>query len=680
VNHTNGMGNEWLLVSQVVGYTAGTVIVALLFALVRRAARVDNTSSYNLLLWSALLWNGANLAMAVAFAAGLSHDAPTVRLATALAYSGAALSPAGALIVWQRSDRGSSTSGTLLVRVSLGVGVVLTLSMWSYVLWGRTLFGDVKLLWTLGAYHVATFFAVGALLFYKGHVTRAAARVAIGMTAVGAFGVGVSVLLQKGPVSGYVRGAYAVLFLEVLRQTSTHLITLGALFFFARFRLADVFIRQSLRLIAAALLGVFSVVMLVSPMFAAAGLADPNGRVGALAGGALLVATLILSFALVDRVIVSVVDRWLFRQPDYGMLLRRLRDELAGERGDAELHAATARLVRETLAVREARIVPSGTLAPALRAGLMQSELGDRAETSSCSTCGEPPPDLMMPIRTSGVVSNVLVVTPSPDHPTFLARELEFLRAAATTLGHRLDLVHRERDEIARRTQEAHLQQQLSEATLRALQAQVNPHFLFNTLNTIAHLIQEDPTRAEAMTLRLADVFSHVLACSRRPFCSVNDEVEFLRTYLSIEEARFGDRLSVAFAIDPAVAHATIPSLILQPAVENALKHGLARKIGPGHLTISAAIEGASLRLSVEDDGVGPAGDTSSRANGRPSHSAASRIAVRSPGGLGLRNISERLDTLYADRASVQFEPGTHGGSLVTLRLPLHDHDQKSAD
>jgi two-component system LytT family sensor kinase len=114
--------------------------------------------------------------------------------------------------------------------------------------------------------------------------------------------------------------------------------------------------------------------------------------------------------------------------------------------------------------------------------------------------------------------------------------------------------------------------------------------------------------------------------------------------------------------------------------VENAHKHGLSRKIGPGRLTISAAIDGGFLRLSVEDDGVGPAGGLSSNGHGAPSRPASAGIAVRSGGGLGLRNMTERLQTLYADRASLQLEPGSYGGSLVTLRLPLHHHDQKPAD
>jgi two-component system LytT family sensor kinase len=156
------------------------------------------------------------------------------------------------------------------------------------------------------------------------------------------------------------------------------------------------------------------------------------------------------------------------------------------------------------------------------------------------------------------------------------------------------------------------------------------------------------------MTLRLASVFRHVLAHSSRPLTSVRDEMEFLRTYLYIEEARFGDRLHLEIDMAPEVAGESIPSLILQPLVENALKHGLGPKPGPGHLWISAAADGDRLRLRVEDDGMGP----NSRTTGTESQ------------GLGLANIAERLKTLCDDRASVALGPREGGGSCATVLLP----------
>ncbi|HUE00820.1 MAG TPA: histidine kinase [Bryobacteraceae bacterium] len=114
---------------------------------------------------------------------------------------------------------------------------------------------------------------------------------------------------------------------------------------------------------------------------------------------------------------------------------------------------------------------------------------------------------------------------------------------------------------------------QSREAELCALRAQINPHFLFNSLNTVADLIVRDPVRAETMTLRLASLFRHVLAHASRPLTTVRDEVDFVRTYLYIEEARFGDRLRVEISVAREAAADELPSLILQPLVENALKH-----------------------------------------------------------------------------------------------------------
>lgn len=647
----SGNISDWLLLGQVVGYTAGTLIVLLLSVLVRRASRFEDPSAYGLLLWSILLWNAGNLVASVAVLVGADGRGALLRVTMAAAYTGAALSPAGALMMWQRLGRRSSV-GTWLVTVSFVAGVTLTLLMSASVVLTRPPVPE-KPLWSTLAYHVTIFFALGALVFYRRHATVPAARVAIGMAGLGALGIGLTVVFQKMPMvmapAAVVdpNGFGAALF-DVVRQVSTHIMTLGALLFFARFRFADVFIRQSLRIIAAALLGVLCAMVLSSPRLSVAGLAGARASAATLTVGALLVGALLLSFALVDRLVVALVDRRLFRQPDYAAALGRLRDELAEQRDREILHAATTRLVRDTLTLQEADIVSS----------VLSSVSPPTVPTDGLAG------GLRVPIGTSDSAGDVLEVTPRWDHPTLLAREVDFLRASAEALSQRLDVVRREDEEIERRTHEADLRRQVSEATLRALQAQVNPHFLFNTLNTIAQLIQDDPASAEAMTLRLAEVFSHVLTSGHRPFSSVRDEMAFLRTYLTIEEARFGDRLRVAFVVDPAAVHAVIPSLILQPAVENALKHGLSRKIGPGHLTISAFVEGTDLRLSVEDDGAGPNGAGPSRS---PSN------------GVGLRNISERLQTIYADRAGLCFEAGPRGGSVLTVRLPLHHHDQEPA-
>jgi len=258
--------------------------------------------------------------------------------------------------------------------------------------------------------------------------------------------------------------------------------------------------------------------------------------------------------------------------------------------------------------------------------------------------------EILVPISSQGRVTHLLLVSPGSERPGLVTRHLNYLRTIATHCGNRLDTLRREEEAVERQSRESLLLQQVTEAELRALRAQINPHFLFNCLNTIADLVVRDPARAETMTVRLAEVFRHVLDHSARPLTSIRDEIEFLRTYLYIEEARFGDRLHVEIEVAPEVEHEEVPTLILQPLVENALKHGLGPKPGPGRLTITVRAAEDRLRLTVEDDGMGP--------SGRPSK------------GLGLANIAERLRTLYQDRASVSLDPRGSGGSIATVVIP----------
>jgi len=242
----------------------------------------------------------------------------------------------------------------------------------------------------------------------------------------------------------------------------------------------------------------------------------------------------------------------------------------------------------------------------------------------------------------------------------------------AAHFGSRLDSLRLERESVERQSREALMLQQLTEAELRALRAQINPHFLFNSLNSIANLIMTNPGLAENMTLRLARVFRYVLAHSSQPLTSIHEEIEFLRAYLQIEEARFGNRLRVEFDVAPEVALEHIPSLILQPLVENALKHGLGPKPGPGRLWISAQAHGDQICLKVEDDGLGPGFGAPTEING-------SRLSSRGNGhrspfiraeGFGLANIAQRLTTLYQERAQIRLEARETGGTRVIVLVP----------
>ena len=193
---------------------------------------------------------------------------------------------------------------------------------------------------------------------------------------------------------------------------------------------------------------------------------------------------------------------------------------------------------------------------------------------------------------------------------------------------------------------------ELAVAELRALRAQLHPHFLFNTLNSIAALIRIDPEAAEETTTRLADVFRYVLRASDTEHARLGDELAFVLAYLDIERTRFGDRVRVKQEIQGGLESVSVPSLLLQPLVENAIRHGLASQPEGGTLTLRAHRDGDLLTLEVADDGAGMNGD-----------------AAASSDGFGLRSVRERLEAAGPPhRLDIESAPGK--GTHVRVTLP----------
>jgi two-component system, LytTR family, sensor kinase len=209
-----------------------------------------------------------------------------------------------------------------------------------------------------------------------------------------------------------------------------------------------------------------------------------------------------------------------------------------------------------------------------------------------------------------------------------------------------------------RELQLARLSEQLSGARFAALQAQLNPHFLFNTLNTIAVLVRDGDKTAARLVEQLSDVLRRTLTRHRTPEVTLAEELELVRQYLAIEQARFSDRLRPAFEIDEAVLSAAVPGFALQHLVENAIRHGIAKGADAGRVDVEARRVGDMLHISVADDG--------------PGIDPLTPIAP----GHGLENTRERLRALYGDRASLVVAKGAFGrttGTMATLRLPYHE-------
>ena len=203
----------------------------------------------------------------------------------------------------------------------------------------------------------------------------------------------------------------------------------------------------------------------------------------------------------------------------------------------------------------------------------------------------------------------------------------------------------------------------LMEARLDALQRQINPHFLFNTLNSITSLVRSKPELAREMIVKLANIL-RVLLKDREAFVPFSEELAFTDDYLDIEVVRFGEKLRVVKEIAEETLAVVVPSMLLQPLIENSIKHGLEPRIGGGTVTLrSRVLEDGRLRLEIEDDGVGmePERETPSPVSG----------LVRPGTGIGMRNVRERMEVLYGDQAEVEIVSRPGRGTKVTLVMPV---------
>jgi len=210
----------------------------------------------------------------------------------------------------------------------------------------------------------------------------------------------------------------------------------------------------------------------------------------------------------------------------------------------------------------------------------------------------------------------------------------------------------REVEEV--RLRAAHLREQATRAELQALQARINPHFFFNTLNTISALAEDDPRRAAEIVQKLAELFRYTFKVAESGPVPLAEELDFVGRYLTIEQARFGDRLRVVRDVEPAALSVPVPGLILQPLVENAVGHGIAPLRHGGTVRIAARCGAGVLVVEVADDGRGlPPG----------------RDPVRE--GHGLDNVRQRLLTLYGEGGALDLGPGEGGrGTMARTRIP----------
>jgi hypothetical protein len=408
-----------------------------------------------------------------------------------------------------------------------------------------------------------------------------------------------------------------------------------------RFAFADLVLKRTLAGVAAVAAALGAYVFVFAPLVAA--------RTGAAGDGPDAVATAVfvgafaLALVLAPRAWRAVdrgVDRLLLGRGDYAALRRALGAAVAAaETPEAVLDAAAERL------------------ADALGPGTVTWSAGAAAPDVT------PGRSATVPVATADAPGYVLRVGPLGGGRRLLSDDLALLEWAALQAARRVDVLRAARDRFAGEAREHEAVRLAAEAELRALRAQLNPHFLFNALTTIGHLVQTAPDRALATLYELTGLLRAVLRSPDGAFVPLGDELAIVEAYLAIEGARFEERLRVTVDADDAARAVAVPPLLVQPLVENAVKHGVAPLRRGAAVRVWARVEPGArpadpprLRVRVSDDGAGADPDT---------------LAGRRAAGLGLSSVERRLAHTYGGRARFAFRAEAGAGATAEFELPV---------
>lgn len=391
-----------------------------------------------------------------------------------------------------------------------------------------------------------------------------------------------------------------------------------------RFAFADLFLKRALTLVVllAATVGLYQ--FIVAPLIIPH-LAEP-GAVAALLGLWTLTA---LAYPRLRTAINRIVDGLILRRVDY----HRLCDAVSTQVASLETEPAILDDVCQTLAV-------------ALTAARVTWSTTTPTDAHAAAVC----------VPTTDAPTYTITIAGLTAGRRLLSDDFAMLDGVALIVARRLDAIRVAQERYGRDLREREILQLATEAQLTALRAQLNPHFLFNALTTIGHLMEAAPHRALETLFQLTALLRAVLTRSDAALATLGDEIEIVRSYLSIERARFEERLAVTIDVPAALLARPLPPLLIQPLVENAIKHGISpRKLG-GRVVVTARASDEDLTLSVIDTGVGV---------------TPSDLARRRMHGIGLSNVEARLDHYYGAAATltVRSAPGT--GTTVEVRVPM---------
>ena len=599
------------------GFTVGVALYALLLVMVVRHRRAK--SSFDFLLLAAavlgLLWNAGELFIFITQDFGRIVIPPFL---TAVSYSALGFLPSVVVhSAWKNSE---NKHGKFLTIAAYGLSLFAAiLHLRSAILYDSAPSDFALQVLSVGAIALL----IGLFIF---NFRQSFEKKIVWMTALSVFAV--SALHLSGDAEG---NSWLV---ELVAHQSSLPIAFVILLQDFRFAFADLFLKRalSLVLVTAAAFGLY--VFVAAPLLHFHETHDRNDSQAIAVILTLWVATALIYPKLHDFA-VWLVDKIILRRADYGKLRVDLAQSFEKKENSEDVLQTICRELSAALTAREAN----------------WTEI-QRAETKQSTV--------------NFTLNDAEIFVPVGESPFYrinlkgfaggrklLSGEIEMLEAVALLAARRIDAlrVNHERYETEIREQE--FSKLATEAQLSALRAQINPHFLFNALTTIGYLIQTAPDKAFATLMKLTQLLRGVLS-STKEFSLLEDEMKLIESYLDIERARFEERLQVKIEIPPDVLKIRVPSLILQPLVENAVKHGIAESSKGGEVSISAKLETFDnrvfLNLTVANTGAD--------------------FVVKHENGVGLNNVEQRLQNYYGDAASLKIESKTGFGTLVKLKFP----------
>jgi hypothetical protein len=600
-----------------VGFVTGAVLYAMLLGMVTRRSPADRLAVATALLGCA--WNIGELTAWALRNIGFAHLASWTDAASyaALGFLGFVVVHSVARMAIDAGVRGALVVWRVVVVLGYGGASVAAAMHVASVLRGAAPPSPTGLLVITVALATSV---VPVILTSRGD-TRS--RRVLWMAALALFAVSALHLRQLHVgTEGWVS--------ELAGHHASLLLAFAVLYQDYRFALADLFLKQALTLLA--------VVILVVGAWSIVAASADGGASGSLDVGVLLALWVVTALVVpaVRRGVVLFVDRVVLKRGNYRALLDRITAAI--EAGDTEDVVLTRGCDLLALSLNATGVT-------------WEAQYGAVTATSPRQVA----------VVTTDQPHYVLHVGTLANGRRLLSDDVAMLERAATLIQRRVDALRLTNERYDRLLREREMRSLATEAELRALRAQINPHFLFNALTTIGYLIENAPSRALDTLLRLTTVLRAVLR-SEGEFTTLGRELELVDCYLQIERARFEERLGVTIDVPAHLHSIAIPALLIQPLVENAVKHGIAATRDGGTITMTGRVEATSpeptLCVAVRNTG------------------APLRTDGRSRTGVGLRSISARLNSHYGRLATLTIGQDASGATVATIRLPVTSHDQ----